>query len=195
MFRSRDKVITKVFNPLQITGSSLIEFNIGDLNDTGMYRFDKIIEINVGTRSYARYLIYSKSESSEYVLEVFPANDQLEIYLYKLLDTVPFSEDFLDIAGQRFFTTPAEDEYQRCIMPDNEERIDGLSGNVKVYNIETGVIEKEYGVRVWDYQRDSDGATEFLNIEMSEETGVFRIFTGEIIESIFYKFYQTSTAD
>ncbi|MDF2522630.1 MAG: hypothetical protein K0R31_271 [Clostridiales bacterium] len=195
MFNSRDKVITKVLNPLEATEGSLIEFNIGDLKDTGMYRFDKIIEFDFGNKAYSRYLIYSKAESSEYVLEVFPSNGQLETYIYKLYDTVPFSEDFLDVAGQRFFTTPEDAEYQRCIMPDNDEKIDGLKGKVKIYDIEAGVIEKEYGIRVWDYQRDAEGTTEFLNIEMNEETGVFRIFTGEIIESIFYKFYQTSKAD
>lgn len=192
MFKSNEKVITRVLNPLEATRSSIIEFNIGELADTGMYRFKKIIEFNVGGKTYTRYLLYSKVENTEHVLEVFPAGNQKETYLYSLTDTVPFSEDFLDVAGQRFLTTPNGNEYQRCIMPDHEDRIDGLSGTIKVYSLETDEVEKEAGIKVWDYRRDFDGKTEFLNIEMSEETGMFRIFTGEIIEDIFYKFYQTS---
>ena len=195
MFKSNNTVITKVLNPLNATRSSIIEFSIGDLSDSGMFRFKKIIEFRVGGKSYSRYLIHSRVENSEYILEVFPANGQLETYLYAMTDTVPFSEDFLDVAGQRFVTTPDGDEFRRCIMPDNEERIDGLSGAVKVYNMETDRIEKEFGVKLWDYSREIDGKTEYLNIEMSEETGMFRIFTGEIIEDIFYTFYQTSKVD
>lgn len=193
MFDNNDKVITKVLNPLGVTKSSVIEFNIGDLKDTGLYRFKKIIEFTYGERSYARYLIYSNVENTEFVLEVFPQNNgQFETYLYHLADTVPFSEDFLEVAGQLYLTTPDGDEYKRCIMPEEEDRIDGVSGKAKVYDIETDEIEKTVGITVWDYAREIDGITEFLNLEMWKENGMFRIFIGEQIEDIFYKFYQTS---
>lgn len=193
MFDFNNSVVTKVANPLKVTKSSLIEFKIGDLRESGLWRFNKIIEFNVGGKSYARYLIYSKLEEGERILEVFPGNNgKLETYIYQLKDTVPFSEDFLDVAGQRFLTTPDGMEYQRCIMPDAEERIEGLEGSIKVYNLETGKIERESQVKVWDYQRDTEDGTEFLNVEMSEENGMFRIFIGEMVEEIFYKFYETS---
>ena len=193
MFNFTDHVITKVFNPLNVTKTSVMEFNIGELKDTGLYRFSKIIEFNVGGRNYTRYLIFSKPENTEYVFEVFPENhEQFETYLYNLADTVPFSEEFLEIVGQRYFTTPDGDEYERCVMSEDEERIDGIQGSIKVYNIGTNHVEKETPVKIWDYKRETDGGTKFLSVEMSEETGEFRIFIGEIIESIFYKFYQTS---
>ena len=193
MFNFMDHVITKVFNPLNVTKTSVMEFNIGELRDTGLYRFSKIIEFNVGGRTYTRYLIFSKTENTEYVFEVFPeSHTQSETYLYSLADTVPFSEEFLEIVGQRYFTTPDGDEYERCVMPEDEERIDGTQGSIKVYNIETNHVEKQAAVKIWDYKRETDSVTEFLSVELSEETGEFRIFTGEIIENIFYKFYQTS---
>lgn len=193
MFDSKDRVITKVFNPLNITKSSKIEFNIGELRNTGLYSFAMIIEMEVERKKYCRYVIYSKTENSEYVFEVFPQNNgQHETYLYSLADTIPFSEDFLEVAGQRYISTPDGSEYERCVMPQNEGRIEGVKGRVKVYNIETDRIEKEYSVKLWDYQREEDGLTEYMNIEMSKESGMFKIFTGEIIEDIFYKFYQSS---
>lgn len=196
MFNHDDDVITKVFNPLNVTKSSLMEFNIGDLKDTGLYRFKKIIEFNIGGKKYTRYLLYSKSENTEFVFEVFPENGgRLETYLYSMTDTIPFSEEFLEVAGQLYLTTPQGDEYIRCIMPDNEERIDGNSGTAKVYDIESEQIEKAVGITILDYEREADGRTEYLNIEMWKETGMFRIFTGEIIEDVFYKFYQTSKID
>lgn len=190
---NREKIVTEVLNPLNATKSSLIEFNIGELKDTGLYRFKKIIQFNVGDKMYTRYLLYTNLEEKECILEAFPGyNQQLETFLYTLADTVPFSEDFLGIVGQRFLNTPDGLEYQRCIMPEAEEHLDGLRGRVKVFNLETGKIEKEMGVTLWDYQRDEDGRTQFLNIEMTEDVGMFRIFNGEMIESIFYRFYQTS---
>lgn len=193
MFDSNEKVIEKISNPLKVTKSSIIEFNIGELINTGMYRFKKIIEMNFGDRVLARYLIYSNVDDAEYIFEVFPQNNgQLETYLYTLDNTIPFSEDFLEVVGQRYLTTPQGDEYLRCVMPEDEDRIDGVKGKVRVFDIELNDIEKEYGIQIWDYQRDVDGRTEYLNVEMSKETGIFKIFTGEIIEDIFYKFYQTT---
>lgn len=193
MFDFNNTVITKVQNPLKVTKSSMIEFKVGALRDSGLFRFKKIIEFNVGGKSYTRYLIYSKLEEGDRILEVFPGNNgQMETYVYTLKDTIPFSEDFLDVAGQRFLNTPDGFEYQRCILPDDERRLDGLRGNIKVYNIETGDMERESQVTVWDYQREEPGKTEFLNVEMAEENGMFRIFVGEIVEDIFYRFYQTA---
>lgn len=193
MFDGKDKVITKVFNPVNITKSSIIEFNIGQLDEKGLYRFKKIIEFNVGGKTFTRYLLYSKTDNTEYVFEVFPAVDgQFETYLYSLTDTIPFSEDFLNVAGQLYLTTPQGMEYERCIMPEDEERIDGIAGKAKIYDVESDQIEKEIEVKLWDYKREEDGQVEYLNIEMLEDTGMFRIFTGEMLEDIFYKIYHTS---
>lgn len=193
MFDFKNSVITKVFNPLNITKSSMIEFNIGDLRNTGLYSFAAIVEFNMEQTSYSRYVIYSKSENTEFVFEVMPGNNgQLETYLYRLVEEIPFSEDFLEVVGQRYLTTPDGVEYERLIMPEYEERIDGVYGQVKVFDVETGKIDKEYAVKTWEYQRENEGETELLSIEMSQENGLFKIFIGEPIEDIFYKFYQTS---
>ncbi|MCX7842392.1 MAG: hypothetical protein N2489_04885 [Clostridia bacterium] len=192
-FDKSDNVITKVFNPMKITPGSVIEFKAGSMAGAGLFRFKKIVEFDFGERKLARYLIYSEVEETECIFEVFPGNnEQVEAYVYELADTVPFSEDFLEVAGQRFLTTPDGNEYDRCVMPEEQERIDGIEGRARIYNIETEKVEKEYGVKVWDYQRDLDGRTEFLNIEMSMDTGLFKIFIGEMIENIFYKFYQVT---
>lgn len=198
MFNFKNPVITKVFNPLNITRNSKIEFDVGELKDTGLYGFNLIAEFNVGGMTYSRYIIYSKSEDAEYVFEVFPGNGESEpeTYLYSLLDSIPFSEEFLnDVAGQKFLTSPDGVEYERCTMPENEDRIDGVRGSVKVYNIETDRVEREFGVQFWEYSRDVDGLTEYLTIEMSEDTGMFKIFTGDLLEDIFYKVYQTSNQE
>lgn len=191
MFRSKNQVITKAFNPLNITKDSKIQFSVGDLRNTGLYSFALIIEFDVDGRKYSRYVIHSQTENTEYVFEVFPSNNgQLETHLYSLIHSIPFSEDFLEVAGQLYLTTPDGIEYERCVMPGNEDRIDGVTGRVKVYNIETGETEKEFEVKMWDYEREEDGLKEYLNIEMSQKDGMFKIFTGEIIEDIFYEFYQ-----
>lgn len=189
----KDGVIDKVYNPLKATKSSVIEFKVGELADTGLYRFKKIIEFVFDGRKVARYLVYSNLDERECIFEVFEgSNGQLETYIYNLADTIPFSEDFLEVAGQRYLTVPSGEEYDRCVMPEEDERIDGIKGRAKVFDIETETVEREFDVHIWDYQRDVDGLTEFLNIEMSEDSGMFKIFIGELIEDIFYKFYQTS---
>lgn len=194
MFDFQDRVINKVFNPLKITKSSLLEFRAGELKDQGLFHFKKIIEFNMGGRLYARYLIYSRLEDEDRVFEVFPGNTgKLEAYVYSLADTIPFTEDFLfGVAGQRYMTTPDGVEYERCIMPQEEDRIDGLEGTARIYDISSDRIERQIGVKVWDYQRDANGLVQYLNIEMMEDSGMFRIFTGELMEDIFYKFYPTS---
>lgn len=194
MFNFKDSVITKVFNPLNVTKSSMIEFNVGDLKDTGLYRFNLIVEYSAAGSEYSRYVIFSKSDDAEYVFEVFPGNEgtEAETYLYTLADTVPFSEEFQEVAGQLYLTTPDGVEYKRTTMPDCEDRLEGVSGKARVYNVESGKVEKEFGFKLWEYQRDAEGITEYLQVEMSEEDGMFRIFIGEMLEDVFYKFYQTS---
>ncbi|KNY30390.1 hypothetical protein [Pseudobacteroides cellulosolvens] len=189
---NRSSVITKVYNPLQITPNSMVEFNVGELKNKGIFKFMKVIEMKVGERSYSRYVIYSKSENAEYVLEVFKDNnDALETYLYNMVDTIPFDEDFLyNVAGQKYLTSPDGEEYERCYMPEEDDRIDGISGRVRVYDVQSEEIEHEIGVKIWDYSRSIDDREEFLNVEMLEDTGMFRIFVGEMIEDIFYKVYQ-----
>ncbi len=189
---NKDSVIDEVFNPLKISRNSYVEFNIGDLKDTGIYKFEKIIEMNMDQRPFARYLIYSESEDAEYILEVFESgNGNHETYLYDMIDTIPFDEDFLyNVAGQKYLTLPDGTEYERSTMPYEDARIDGVSGKIKIYNIENDRIERELGIKVWDYIRTVDGKDEHLNLEMLEDTGMFRIFVGEIIEEIFYKVYQ-----
>jgi hypothetical protein len=189
---NKDSVIDEVFNPLKISRTSYVEFNIGDLKDTGIYKFEKIIETNMDQRPFARYLIYSESEDAEYILEVFESGNGIhETYLYDMIDTIPFDEDFLyNVAGQKYLTLPDGTEYERSTMPYEDARIDGVSGKIKIYNIENDRIERELGIKVWDYIRTVDGKDEHLNLEMLEDTGMFRIFVGEIIEEIFYKVYQ-----
>ncbi|MCX7709554.1 MAG: hypothetical protein N2484_06855 [Clostridia bacterium] len=190
---NKNDIIDKVHNPLKVTKSSVIEFKVGDLADAGLFRFKKIIEFVFGERKLARYLVYSNVDDRECVFEAFQGNNgQMETYIYSLSDTIPFSEEFLEVAGQRYLTTPSGEEYDRCVMPENEDRIEGIKGRAKVFDIESDAVEREFEVQIWDYQRDVDGITEFLNIEMSNDSGMFKIFVGELIEDIFYKFYQTS---
>jgi hypothetical protein len=188
MFEFSNHIINKVFNPLKVKKNSIMEFEIGELHDTGIYRFKKIIEMHIGPKVFTRYLIYSKSENTEYVFEVFPIeNEQLETYLYSLTDTIPFSEEFLEVAGQKYLTTPDGEEYERVYMPEEDDRVDGIPGKIKIYDVESDRVEKETGITVWDYQQEADGSTKFLNLEMMEDTGMFRVFRGEMLEEIFYK--------
>lgn len=185
-----DGKIDKVLNPLKITNKSKIEFTVGELKDAGMWKFRKVIEFTAAGRFYSRYLIESDLYEDDMILEAFPAKTQLEVYLYRLNDTVVFSEEFLfDVAGQRYLTTPDGVEYIRCIMPNDENRIDGIKGRIQVLDVDTNEIERTGEVTLWDYERQEVGLTKFLNLEMTEEDGMFRIFTGEMIEGIFYKVY------
>lgn len=194
MFNSKDTVITRVFNPLNVTKGSMIEFNTGELKDTGLYRFNLIVECTVQGITYSKYIIFSKTDDTEFIFEVFPGNDgsEPETTLFALTETIPFAEDFLEVAGQKFLTAPDGTEYERVTMPNIEDRIEGIEGKARIYNIEAGKVEKEFTFRLWEYKRDIDGIPELLNVEMSEDDGMFRIFTGEILEDVFYKFYQTS---
>lgn len=191
MFGKNDGVIDKVLNPLQITPKSMIEFLAGAPLESDFYIFKKVIEMHVGGRYYTRYLIFSKSENEEYIIEVFTGeNDQRELYIYKLVDTMPFSEDFLNILGELYLTDPEGIEYKRTVMENSEDKIDGIRGKLKVFDIDSEKIESEKEIFIWDYYRDNDGVQEFLNIEMLEENGMFRIFSGEKLEEVFVKLYQ-----
>ena len=194
MFNSKDTVITRVFNPLNITKGSMIEFYEGELKDTGLYRFSLIVECTVQGITFSKYIIFSKTDDTEYIFEVFPGNEgsEAETTLYALMDTIPFAEDFLQVVGQKFMNTPDGTEYERVTMPNLEDRIEGIAGKARIYNIEAGKVEKEFDFKLWEYKRDVDGIMELLNVEMSEDDGMFRIFIGEILEDVFYKFYQTS---
>lgn len=180
----------KILNPFDITKGSMVEFTAGGLAGTGFYRFEKIIEVKISEKAFARYLIYSESEDTEYMFEALPQRDgQIEAYIYKLSDTVPFSEEFLEIAGQKYLTTPDGVEYQRCVMPSNDDRVDGIKGSIRVYDLGLQKIQHEDQVYLWDYKREMDGNIEYLAVEMSEEIGLFKIFIGEQLEGIFYKIY------
>lgn len=194
MFNSKDTVITRVFNPLNVTKGSMIEFYSGELKDTGLYRFSLIVECTVQGITFSKYIIFSKTDDTEYIFEVFPGNEgsESETTLYALTDTIPFAEDFLEVAGQKFMTAPDGTEYERVTMPNLEDRIEGIAGKARIYNIEARKVEKEFDFKLWEYKRDVDGIMELLNVEMSEDDGMFRIFVGEILEDVFYKFYQTS---
>lgn len=184
---------SEILNPLNINKNSMIEFNIKELELEGFFTFEKIIQMEVGQRPYTRYLLYSKADESEYIFEVYSSQEEegaLETYMYFLEDTVPFSEDFLDVVGQKYLTTPDGTEYERCIMPESDYRIDGTKGTVKVLDLNTGKITKTVEVEIWDYQRDADGVTEYLNIEMMRDDGMFRIFIGQRFEGALYKVYQ-----
>ena len=135
MFNSKDTVITRVFNPINVTGSSMLEFNAGELKDTGLYRFKLIVECMVQNITYTKYIIYSKADDTEYIFEVFPGNEgsEPETALYALADTIPFAEDFLEVVGQKFMTTPDGIEYERVTMPELEDRIDGKSSIFVMY--------------------------------------------------------------
>lgn len=181
----------KVINPLNVNANSIIEFTAGPLAGNGIYRFKKIVEFSVNENKYCRYLIYSKADDDEYVMEVHTGNNNsIETYIYYLSDTVPFSEEFLDVVGQKFLTTPDDFEFERTVMPFDEGRIDGIQANAKIYDLETEKLEKQLMVKLWEYQRNTDESIEYLNVEMSSETGLFKIFIGEGLEDIFYKVYQ-----
>jgi len=182
----------EILNPLNINKNSMIEFNLKELELEGFFTFEKIVQMEVGERPYTRYLVYSKVEETEYVFEVYTLQEdgQLETYMYFLDNTIPFSEDFLEIVGQKYLTTPDGTEYERCVMPECDYRIDGIKGSIKVFDLDAGEITRKGEVEVWDYQRDADGVTEYLNIEMTKEDGMFRIFIGQRFEGSLYKIYQ-----
>jgi len=183
---------SEILNPLDINKNSMIEFQLKELELEGFFTFEKIIQMEVGERPYTRYLLYSKVEESEYIFEVYSMveGEQLETYMYYLEETVPFSEEFLNVVGQKYLSTPDGVEYERSIMPECDYRIEGTKGCIKVLDLDTGKISKKTEVEVWDYQRDADGVVEYLNIEMMKEDGMFRIFVGQRFEGALYKVYQ-----
>ena len=192
IFDSHDRVITKVYNPLEIKKDSIMEFYSGLLENTGIYHFKKIIEVTIEDRTFSRYLIYSKLENTEYVFETFPLEGgQLETYLYNLTDSISFSEDFLrDVAGQLYITTPNGDEFRREFEPELEDRVEGVRGKIKVYDLESEKIERNTHITLWDYTREEEDETVYLYLELTDDNGMFRVFEGKIIEKAFYKVYQ-----
>ena len=191
-FKKRNDA-SEILNPLNINKNSMIEFNLKELELEGFFTFEKIVQMEVGQRPYTRYLLYSKVDESEYIFEVYSSQEEErvhETYMYFLDDNVPFTEEFLNIVGQKYITTPDGSEYERCIMPECDYRIDGMQGTLKVLDLNTGKITKKVDVEIWDYQRDADGVTEYLNIEMMKDDGMFRIFIGQRFEGAHYKVYQ-----
>jgi len=183
---------SEILNPLNINKNSMIEFQLKELELEGFFTFEKIIQMEVGERPYTRYLLFSKVEESEYIFEVYSLQEegQLETYMYFLDETVPFSEEFYNVVGQKYLCTPDGAEYERSIMPECDYRIEGTKGHIKVLDLDNGKILKKTEVEVWDYQRDADGVVEYLNIEMMKEDGMFRIFVGQRFEGALYKVYQ-----
>ena len=183
---------SEILNPLKINKNSMIEFQLKELELEGFFTFEKIIQMEVGERPYTRYLVYSKVEESEYIFEVYSLQEewQLETYMYFLDETIPFSEEFLNVVGQKYLSTAEGVEYERSIMPECDYRIEGIKGNIKVLDLDTGKVSRKTEVEVWDYQRDADGVIEYLNIEMMKEDGMFRIFVGQKFEGALYKVYQ-----
>ena len=169
---------SEVLNPLNINKNSMIEFHLKELDLEGFY---------------TRYLLYSRVDESEYIFEVYGSQEEEgahETYMYFLDDTIPFSEEFMSVVGQKYITTPDGSEYERCIMPEADYRIDGTKGAIKVLDLNTGKVTNKVEVEVWDYQRDADGVIEYLNIEMMKDDGMFRIFIGQRFEGAHYKLYQ-----
>lgn len=183
---------SEILNPLNVNKNSMIEFQLKELELEGFFTFEKIIQMEVGERPYTRYLLFSKVEESEYIFEVYSLQEegQLETYMYFLDDTIPFSEEFYKVVGQKYLTTPDGTEYERVIMPELDQRIDGTTGFIKVLDLDTGKVAKKTEVEVWDYQRDAEGVIEYLNIEMMKEDGMFRIFVGQRFEGAHYKIFQ-----
>jgi hypothetical protein len=183
-------VITDVLNPLQIKKNSVFSLKLGEHQ---FFKFKKIIEMTSGNIKFSRYIIYNIADHSiEYVLEAFPIHhsNSVEVRLFTLDDTIPFSEEFLyEVAGRPFITVEDDNgesiEYARCQVSD-EDWLDGNHVHTKVYNVLTDKIEESHGFKSWDYELDDNGIIKSLNVEMSEEDGMFRMFTGEIIESVFY---------
>jgi len=190
-FKKKDDA-SEILNPLNVNKNSMIEFQLKELELEGFFTFEKIIQMEVGERPYTRYLVYSKVEESEYIFEVYSLQEegQLETYMYFLDETIPFSEEFLNVVGQKYLSTPDGTEYERVIMPECDYRIDGTKGHIKVLDLNTGKVARGTEVEVWDYQRDADGVIEYLNIEMMKEDGMFRIFVGQRFEGALYKVYQ-----
>lgn len=183
---------SEILNPLNINKNSMIELNLKELELEGFFTFKKIIQMEVGERPYTRYLVYSNVEENEYIFEVYKLQEegQLETYMYFLDDTIPFSEEFLGVVGQKYITMPDGTQYERSIMPENDYRIDGIKGSIIIMDLNTGKVAKKAEVEVWDYQRDADGIIEYLNIEMMKDNGMFRIFIGQKFEGSLYKLYQ-----
>ncbi len=194
MFDFRKKTdASEILNPLNINKNSMIEFDLKELELEGFFTFEKIIQMEMGEQPYTRYLLYSKVDESEYIFEVYASQEEeglLETYMYFMDDTIPFSEDFLEVVGQKYLTTPDGTEYERCVMPERDCRIDGGKGHIKVLDLNTGKVTKKVEVEIWDYQRDAEGVTEYLNIEMMKDDGMFRIFIGQRFEGALYKVYQ-----
>jgi hypothetical protein len=188
----KKKDASEILNPLHINKNSMIEFQLKELELEGFFTFEKIIQMEVGDHPYTRYLLYSKVEETEYVFEVYSNQEdgQLETYMYFLDETVPFSEEFLNVVGQKYLTTPDGNEYERIIMPECDYRIDGINGYIQILDLDSEKVSKKTEVEVWDYQRDADGVMEYLNIEMRKEDGMFRIFVGQRFEGSLYKVYQ-----
>jgi len=85
--------------------------------------------------------------------------------------------------------TIGHNEWIDSLVKRGKLKIDGIKGKIKVLDVDTNEVERTGEVTLWDYERQEDGLTRFLNLEMTEEDGMFRIFTGEMIEEIFYKVY------
>lgn len=190
-FKKKDS--KDILNPLEINKNSMVEFKLKELQEQGFFTFEKIIQMEVGNKPYTRYLVYSKVEETEYIFEVYQSQQgesQLETYLYFLDDTIPFSEDFLNLVGEKYLITPDGTEYERCIMPECDHKIDGTKGFIKVFDLNNEKISKTVEVEIWDYQRDAEGIMEYLNIEMLKDNGMFRIFVGQRLEGALYKVYK-----
>jgi len=175
------KIINCVYNPLKVTKESLIEFKYGKYKDDGMFKFLKMIEVRMSDYYFTKYLVRNHvNPNLEIVIEVFQKETDLEIVLYDLYDTIPYDEDFLENAGGQIFTTEDEGiftDYFRCVDPKNENRIDGTNVSIRVYDVQTNIIERIGMMDFWEYENE----TEKLNIEMLKSNGMFRIFKGIVI--------------
>ena len=140
-----------------------------------------MVEVRMGDYYFTKYLVRNHVDLNlEVVIEVFQKGKDLEIVSYDLYDTIPYDEEFLEVAGGRIFTTTDEGvstDYFRCVDPENEDRIDAINVSIRVCDVQTNKVERIDAMDFWKYENEVDK----LNIEMLKSNGMFRIFKGFVI--------------
>jgi hypothetical protein len=172
-----------VYNPLDLLVNDLIELTFDD--EAGMYDVDQIIAYttkrNGSTLQATRYFLQdveTEGENDPLVLEVAEPEQRggAVSFLFAITEAFEHDDEFVSLLDDDIFIISEEHEDQ-----EEEEELK----YIKISHVTSGTVtidennETNSGTfEVWTYQREEDGDTWYLVIEIDADDGWTTFYEG-----------------
>jgi hypothetical protein len=174
-----------VYNPLDLLVNDLVELTFDD--EAGAYDVEQIIAYTTqrhgSTRHATRYFLQdveTEEENDPLVLEIAEPDqaDSPVAFLFAITEAFEHDEEFVNLLDDDVFII--SEEYE-----DEEEGENKEIEYIKISHVTSGTVtidennETNSGtVDVWTYQREEDGDTWSLAIEIDAEDGWTTFYEG-----------------